>query len=97
MHRRNAEGRRHHKTVSMNSVSKRRSSYGHLPILLLGNPFGNPKDRYPIIVVRVIAGCCDALRFMLRETSLGSRSLVSLKSIKATSMLEMIAVGTVVC
>eukprot|EP00985_Skeletonema_marinoi_P026762 scaffold21042_cov75-Skeletonema_marinoi.AAC.1 len=43
--KRRIEGRRHHKTDSMNSVSKRRSSYGHLPILLLGNPFGNPKDR----------------------------------------------------
>jgi len=58
MHRRSADGRRHHKTDSMSQnhccryslsvcrlVSTRRSSYRHLPILLLDNPFGNPKDR----------------------------------------------------
>jgi hypothetical protein len=33
---------------------------------------------------RVIAGCCDALRFTLRETSLGSRSLVHLRLLDVT-------------
>jgi len=38
----------------------------------------------PIIVYRVIAGCCDALRFMLRETSLGSRFFSSLRLLDVT-------------